>query len=442
MKPRTRIQKEIAQLSKRLPKLSKAQRAYAFEHCFKHYAHRTKKGIITCLECGHQWKSEHHLAESICGCTCPHCGKQLEMLDTRKRVFREMEYFCIITTCKQYQVLRYFSTKMYRKVGQSAEYSIKEVVQRWIAPNGKTETIARLRCMSIFYYDVWNLYSDMEIRTNNQHRAYDINPYCTYPKMRIIPELKRNGFNGSLHNLSPFDLFTAILNNSKQETLLKAGQIAVLRYSINTYFKLEEYWASIKICIRNGYTITDASMWKDYIDLLRYFGKDSNNPKYVCPTDLQAEHDRLMDKKNKIMEKEREQQRIRMAQRRIEAERQKAVRLERAKTEYALKKANFLDLNITDGFIFISVLQNVEDFYEEGKAMHHCVYSNEYYNRDNSLILSARIDGKRVETIEVHLENLSIIQSRGACNQDTEYHDRIVSLVNKNMKLIRKRMAA
>ena len=442
MKPRTRIQKEIAQLSKRLPKLSKAQRAYAFEHCFKHYAHRTKKGIITCLECGHQWKSEHHLAESICGCTCPHCGKQLEMLDTRKRVFREMEYFCIITTCKQYQVLRYFSTKMYRKVGQSAEYSIKEVVQRWIAPNGKTETIARLRCMSIFYYDVWNLYSDMEIRTNNQHRAYDINPYCTYPKMRIIPELKRNGFNGSLHNLSPFDLFTAILNNSKQETLLKAGQIAVLRYSINTYFKLEEYWASIKICIRNGYTIIDASMWKDYIDLLRYFGKDSNNPKYVCPTDLQAEHDRLMDKKNKIMEKEREQQRIRMAQRRIEAERQKVERLERAKTEYALKKANFLDLNITDGFIFISVLQNVEDFYEEGKAMHHCVYSNEYYNRDNSLILSARIDGKRVETIEVNLENLSIIQSRGACNQDTEYHDRIVSLVNKNMKLIRKRMAA
>ena len=166
MKPRTRIQKEIAQLSKRLPKLSKAQRAYAFEHCFKHYAHRTKKGIITCLECGHQWKSEHHLAESICGCTCPHCGKQLEMLDTRKRVFREMEYFCIITTCKQYQVLRYFSTKMYRKVGQSAEYSIKEVVQRWIAPNGKTETIARLRCMSIFYYDVWNLYSDMEHTTS------------------------------------------------------------------------------------------------------------------------------------------------------------------------------------------------------------------------------------------------------------------------------------
>ena len=154
MKPRTTIQKEIAQLSKRLPKLSKTQRAYAFEHCFKHYAHRTKKGIITCLECGHQWKSQHHLAESVYGSTCPHCGKQLEMLDTRQRVFREWDYLCIITICKSYQVIRYFQINMYRKVGQMAEYSAIEVFQRWIAPNGKTETIARLRCYSLFYYDI------------------------------------------------------------------------------------------------------------------------------------------------------------------------------------------------------------------------------------------------------------------------------------------------
>ena len=428
MKPRTRIQKEIAQLSKRLPKLSKAQRAYAFEHCFKHYAHRTKKGIITCLECGHQWKSEHHLAESVCGSVCPHCGKQLEMLDTRKRVFREMEYFCIITTCKQYQVLRYFSTKMYRKVGQSAEYSIKEVVQRWIAPNGKTETIARLRCMSIFYYDVWNLYSDMEIRTNNQHRAYDINPYCTYPKMRIIPELKRNGFNGSLHNLSPFDLFTAILKNSKQETLLKAGQIAVLRYSINTHFKLEDYWASIKICIRNGYTITDASMWRDYIDLLRYFGKDTNSPKYVCPTDLQAEHDRLVRKKNEQREREE-----------LAKARAKAIENE---NKYRELKGKFFGIFFTDGTIQVRVLESVNEFAEEGVAMHHCVFSNEYYLKADSLILSATIDGKRIETIEISLKKMKVVQSRGVCNKNTEHHDRIVSLVNKNMKLIRKRMAA
>lgn len=49
---------------------------------------------------------------------------------------------------------------------QPAQYSICEVVQRWIAPDGKTETVARLRRMSLFYYDLWAEYSGMEIRSN------------------------------------------------------------------------------------------------------------------------------------------------------------------------------------------------------------------------------------------------------------------------------------
>lgn len=42
MKPKTRIQKEVAKLFPMLPKLTERQTAYAYEHCFKHYAHRTK----------------------------------------------------------------------------------------------------------------------------------------------------------------------------------------------------------------------------------------------------------------------------------------------------------------------------------------------------------------------------------------------------------------
>lgn len=428
MKPRTPIQKEIAQLSKTLPRLSKAQRAYAFEHCFKHYAHRTKKGIITCLECGHQWKSSHHLAESICGCTCPHCGKQLEMLDTRKRVFKETDYLTIFTTCNQYQVIRFFYVINYSRVKSPVQRTIFEVAQRWIAPDGKSETVARLRNMSFIYYDLWNENSKMEIRKNNQHQVYDINPHCIYPRMRFIPELTRNGFNGEFHNMLPFDLFRAILRNNKQETLLKAGQISVLRYSINSYFKLEDYWASIKICIRNSYTITDASMWRDYIDLLRHFGKDTNSPKYVCPTDLKAEHDRLVRKKNEQREREE-----------LAKARQKAIENEE---KYRELKGKFFGIFFTDGTIQVRVLESVSEFAEEGTAMHHCVFSNAYYLKADSLILSATIDGKRIETIEISLKKMKVVQSRGVCNKNTEHHDRIVSLVNKNMKLIRSRMAA
>lgn len=155
MKPRTKIQKEVAALSKRLPKISEAQKTYAFLHSFEHVGRRSAKGIITCTECGHQWQGNGALADTLCGCTCPHCGMELKVHTTRKRVFKENEYFSMITTCKGYQVLRFFFAKAYYKVGQPAEYTIYEVAQRWIAPNGKFETIARLRGIAFIYYDLW-----------------------------------------------------------------------------------------------------------------------------------------------------------------------------------------------------------------------------------------------------------------------------------------------
>ena len=108
--------------------MTEEQRAYAFRHCFKHYAVKRADGTNICTECGHSWKSDHDLADTVCGCTCSHCGMELEALRTRKSVFRDMEYFSIVTTCKRYQVIRFFSVKSRYKAGQPAEYSIFEVV--------------------------------------------------------------------------------------------------------------------------------------------------------------------------------------------------------------------------------------------------------------------------------------------------------------------------
>ena len=70
------------------------------------------------------------------------------------------------------------------------------------------------------------------------------------------------------------------------------------------------------------------------------------------------------------------------------------------------------------------------------------LFSNSYFLEKNSLILSATIDGKRIETVEVSLKTLEVVQSRGLHNSNTEYHDRIVNLVNSNVNLIRQRMEA
>jgi len=81
-----------------------------------------------------------------------------------------------------------------------------------------------------------------------------------------------------------------LLSDSRAETLLKAGQTDLLRYFTNGNFsKIDDYFSSVKICIRNFYIVKDASLWRDYIDLLRSFWKDLHNAKYVCPADLKAE---------------------------------------------------------------------------------------------------------------------------------------------------------
>lgn len=86
-----------------------------------------------------------------------------------------------------------------------------------------------------------------------------------------------------------------------------------------------------------------------------------------------------------------------------------------------------------DGDIEISPLKTVNDFYCEGKALHHCVFAMEYYKRKDSLILGAKVNGERTETIEVNLKSFSVSQCRGKNNMDSPYHKRIMSLMSCNL---------
>jgi hypothetical protein len=274
------------------------------------------------------------------------------------------------------------------------------------------------------FVDMWNFQSAMEIRPEKSW--YNAIPTCVYPRQRLILELKRSGYSGDFYRLTLFDLFHILLTDSRAETLLKAGQINLLRFFVNNNFRnITDYWASIKICIRNEYKIEDTSIWRDYIDLLRFFGKDLHNAKFVCPTDLTAEHDKQVQKKRELQERERR-----------ERAREKALEDE---ARFKELKSRFFGIQFSDGLIEVRTLESVEEVMQEGDIMHHCVFSNEYHLKPDSLILSACIEGKRVETIELSLSKMQVIQSRGACNKNTEYHDRIIELVKKNISFIKKR---
>lgn len=260
-------------------------------------------------------------------------------------------------------------------------------------------------------------------RREIQHHAHThLSPATAYP--RTAPKRLRQ----TTPRCNPFDLIHLLLSENKAETLLKAGQTALVRFFARTSRNIADYWPAIRIAIRNGYAIGKPTEWCDYIDLLRFFGKDLHNAHFVCPADLPAAHDLYMAKKRRHMQMERRQE-----------ERRKALEQEASFVE---AKGRFFGVEFSDGEICIKVLDSVEAIRQEGEAMHHCVFTNEYYLKADSLILSATIDGKRIETIEVSLKRMEVVQSRGVCNKNTPYHGQILKLMKGNMSLIRKRMTA
>lgn len=429
MQPRNKFEKEVFARSKELQPINKIQTEWAFRHCFKHYAIIRADGTATCSECGKEWKSKNNLAETLAGCTCPHCGMELETHRTRKRVFQQTEYLGIITTFKGWQVLRFFYMYLHQKKGEKSRYFISEVVQRWINPKGKVAVVAKNKSMS-YWFNVWKLNSDLEIRKNEN--VIDIQPTAIYPRKRVLAEIKRNGFKGQFHDLTPYEMFHSILTNSRAETLLKTKQLSLLNYFEKTRYRdIEDYWSAIRICIRNGYNVTDASMWCDIVNMLRRLGKDIHNPKFVCPEDLKAEHDRRELEIRRKREKEE-----------IKEQRDKLLKSIKNEKRFQELKSKFFGIAFTDGTIKVHVLESLKEYFEEATEMHHCLFSNEYFLKEDSLILSATINGKRIETIEVSLKTLEILQSRGEWNSHTEYHDQIMNLVKANRNLIGQRMNA
>ena len=422
MKPRNKFEKAVLEQSKYLRQITKTQSRWAFRECIDHFAYRLPKGRTTCMDCGHSWIMDKHRET----CTCPHCRAKLQVKETYERKLQQKQYFTVLTTSGGYQVLRMYLLIVEMEKDYRAKSSVIEIGQYWWSESGQQTIVAIQRTLGR-YIDSFAYYSPMAIRRDNE--AYQcIVHFPLYPKTKAIGTLSRNGFDGDCHGIAPSKLIPALLTDSRTETLMKAGRTEHLRYFLSRARKIDEYWQAYKITLRNGYDITDIALWCDYVDMLRRLGKDTLNAHFICPEDLHEAHDIVQRKLQTKEDKEAEERR-----------RQKALENEE---RFQTLKAPFFGITFTDGTIEVRVLESVAEYMEEGKALHHCVFTNEYYLKEQSLILSARIEGKRIETIEVSLRTLEVIQSRGVCNKNTVYHEQIVNLVNANRGLISRRMKA
>jgi predicted Zn-ribbon and HTH transcriptional regulator len=427
MKARTKAQIALVEVSDTLPEITLAQKMFAFKHCFKHIGYRSKTKGTGCLECGHVWQ----LAAGIKTSKCPACGVKLTIEDTRKKqLYQGKKYFSILDVRGDYQVVRIFELIKFQEVGKPSHNNIWEVVRQFFKPETDMQVVARNRS-TMFNNDSFN--GELECRRTDgwYGNKYDLWTDKTYPFIKVLPLFKRNGYTFAVDEVSHYKVMKAILHNSKAETLLKAKQIGLLEACVTSRENdVYRYWNSIKICIRKKHIIKmeDVVTWLDYLNLLQFFNKDLTSPKYLFPKNLKSAHDELVIKKQKV-DKSRE----------AERKRREAILNQKA---YEEAKKAFFGLMFTNGTVTVMVLESVPEFAEEGLKLHHCVFTNEYFKREKSLILSARINDNPIETIEVDLEQFKIVQSRGLQNKPSEYNNDILKLVRRNMPVIKKRMKA
>ncbi len=421
MKPRNKKQQEILALSGQLRPLTPNQKKWAFDHTIDHYAYRLKSGMATCMDCGHEWKEVGFGIYK-----CPKCGARVEIKNTTERVHRDKSYFNVITTMGGYQVIRMFLMIVEMRKGMKAKPAFLEIGSYWIDDKGNKTVIGLQRTLGM-YIDSFAFGSPLEIRNDNDAFRHIAGEWV-YPKIKVTDTIKRNGFKTSTYQIHPLTLFQQLLTNPKAETLMKSGDIEMVRHLCYHPADVDRYWNSIKIAKRTGFKFNAPSMWFDYIKMLDNMGRDLNSPSLIAPKDLKTAHDIYVDKVNRQRAKER-----------MLADRKRA---EADKATFEELKGRYSGLSMTDGVINLHTLDSIAEYYEQGEREHICVGTARYYLKADTLVFTATMNGKTIATVEISLNDFSILQCRAFANDVCKYTEQIAGIINANKKMIAERKRA
>lgn len=426
--------REIERLSASLPSLTSAQEWEAQQMGGVAWI-GAKRGW--CDVCAQEF--DHDLWNSRKKYTvCPCCGTRLKVKKSpNKRKEKTSYYWHIITTAGGWQVVRTFlvhreAVRVERfgsEIMNPSDVYINatEVFQRFFKKGEKSMLIGLAVRGMHYYSDQWKWDSKWAIR--KYQPVYSVWGWMSKDQ-QMLPELRQRGLRKMNAECSPYEQIESVMYDEKAEILLKAGASKLFAAFISRNgSKVYGHWQTIRVALRHKYKPSDVTMWLDLLDLLRANGKDLHNPHYICPANLRKAHDEQHAIRERVLEKER-----------IEREKAKARQLadklsEDGKTnlEYVQRMGAFLGVTLKLGNVTLQPLQSVREFFEEGSELCHCVFTNNYYKHDHCLIIGARVEGKRTETIEIDTKEWKIVQCRGKHNQPSKHHDRILSLMNRNM---------
>ncbi len=459
MKPKTKTEKEVAAISAKVtahwerlvaagsPQVRAVQvKAVPCVWGWLPWAKRRAKDpdapTAYCYACGHELIVSYDTPDKEL--RCPYCGRKLKRArDVNSRCGHrwhdDFDYVIKAEAHGEWQLLRYFIVKSRTWAGEGIKYATPtEVVRRWSAPGKKTtiESIGMVGLGGGWREVPWNFNGDLTLKHEGKGgyysggTSYRIDTWLIAAGAKWAPWLTRDGFRGmSTCRALKCELYDAIEIFHKPHllTLYKAGRMKLLSFFVGDHAKdIDAYWPSLKVALRHGYDLKDIPTWCDHIDLLKEAGLDVRSPRYICPFNLGYEHEQLTIHVDRIRRAKEAEQR-----------RKDAVKYEQS---YAAKKGPYFGLVFVDGNVVISTIQSVAEVADEGAAMHHCVYTNRYYEKDGSLLLSAKDagSGERLETIEVSLNDFKVLQSRAKFNKESREHKHILRMMEDAMPAIRK----
>lgn len=440
MKPRNKREAAVLEMANAMPALTATHEDY-LKARFEKVLYYRMNGDCKCSVCGYEWREMPSTArywrtslQNALGLAedyCPECGTTLSAKYWRGK-WRDIKKMNlqVMDTHGDYQVFRFAMMERCVWEDQPTRYTMNEEYQIWIDPQGREVIATRPYTRSAF---MLSIRYDEPFTVGHHNCSYTGSYYYEdmfdgaagwcYPKVKVSPTLKRNGWSKRFNRLmaeARYVVARGLLTNNKLETLAKCGMSAGTMWHYARHEEhLEQNWPQLRLAIRNGYKIHDVQMWEDMIHALSELGKDIRSPHYVLPADLQAAHDHWTQK---LQEKETR-----------EARRKAALK----DKKYYLAHKQFKDLPEKCGKLLIYPLLTASDLVLEGEAMHHCVGT--YGNKLTSLILSVRdIQGHRLETVEVNLKLYRIEQSRAVNNGTTQRHDEILTTVGRLMSDIRR----
>ena len=445
MKPRNARESEALRLSKRMVGLTAGQLKWVKDRVVEMRIY-TAGLTCWCTDCGHSWKER--IGEGVETARCPHCGKEGEVVKGRHTTYRHHAYARFIQTLEGWQVIRYILVEWHCEKGEEARIYEHDVFQKWCQPGRPPITLGiplgNMMGYCTIPFSAWG--GPMSVkRGDHSSYYYEWMEVRACPRISLLPVYRKVlGPSPKFADFKADELLGDILGCPYLETLYKAKETGKLKELLRYAVQFHKYWPSVKVAVRHGYEPEHWVDWFDYVKMLRFLHYDLRSPRYVAPPDWSEIHERVLtqyrNRLGKMRKAREEKEALRRAIEEEERQRRAEEYAKKNRRSFSRRIAKFKDLRITDGELVIRPLMTITEFSEEGKAMHHCVFTNSYYNKTGSLILTARRadTDERVETVEVDLKELAIWQSRGFGNCTTEFHDRIEDMVYGAMPLIDK----